>query len=1404
MICSSKSTVKVLNFIRTAGSLINNDIKTQKIPTTGKFVRTFSDLKEAEEKGNNNNCYSCNLNKVSESHYITKDNNGDRNIPATDNVIDISTKCFPDCKAVKPITKKEKSYPNLSFLENFQRNPDVNKFSLTKNPSIFDFEKAFIFFSGTKDIHSMRLYFRLLHQCNLKPTKLIYHCIMEAENDVAMKEKYYREMILTQTTPDEFTFDILINGFENAGNFTSAEVYLKKLDVITYTNLISWYAEARNLAKVRFYYNQMISHFIVPKMSTVDFLVSAYLDNNDLENSATVLKQLLQVLEQSKSIDLFKNGKDYLKFYNTLNALNIKFPTTLLEKVFNALRQFEDLSPFNKLVEIIEGEIFNGFSNEHNLLLKNLILLGDLSKLEKLLTTKHLETVLFQNFNFIEMLKEMIRFKSTNANSFKVNSLNDIVLCLIKFFGELDLHLTEMLVNYFCENRMMEEAWFHYERMLSNNVSPSYEIYISLFHGFTASNDIENAVKIKSLLKSIGFNLNLEGFNRILQLAVDVSRLDLIKTFKEEMKVLGYEPNCTVANSMSKIYFETGDLESQIDLFNAYQTWKVVMEPEFFLYCGIAAINSLNWTLTSEVIKKLQIEYPGHDYLIKIVKIYEDNFSLFNCYKKMDISGTWKIYNNFRKQNRHPTPKLHTLILTRSIRSSSIDDIESVLDCLRDLLECQDAKLSIFDYEILIKKLILHDNVDLVIKTMLLYSKHDVNMTSIQNNKTLSYLIKRKKTQEAELLFGCMLNVDTVTFNTMLSCFKNRPIFLLENYVNVLKKKKVKLDTYSYTELMDSFFCAGEYSKVTELFNEMQKNGLQPAMPTFGVLVKSQLAENNIAGGLKIYRTAQSQDTNSTVISLELMKYFLKMQDYNMVKFIFESIPESDLNVQLFTKMIDSRAKLGDATAAENYFDAMVSKGFSPDLFTYNTLLSVYCEVGNEFKAVKLVQKIQSHFGLQAITVNLVLLLYVKKVDSISALKWIKERKIEGFTEDVLTYLTLMKLYASLGDLKNLKIYHKLASEKMKSAEDAVKYHNHFNAIYINSMFLNCYAKSNSTKEAIELFESLEKKSLTPTVGMCTSLIEAVGSSFKFDLLQIWTEKILAKQKVQLDLQFFNTLSSQFSKLHKIDVGIKKIFEFFNIKDFDLSEFKFFGSPTGNKFNEIMKLNARSRFLENSITGKSYKFRNVMLEATVFNPFLSYYADSANVYNMYRVLILMKKLNLKPNVTTWAILIKGLALAKKHNLSFDIFKALTAKESQFLPNFPILIEPTVVNELLIINVLDSLKFGRLFSEAKIIFMDCVNNENLSLGPNFLTTYLELLCFAQKYEEAFDVCASFLHFNKNSNEYLKDKKPDFFNFNNVPRIKPDLKTLKNLEALLEKSQKHLELVNIVKMWKKSLF
>ncbi|CAN8304708.1 unnamed protein product [Cochlearia groenlandica] len=324
----------------------------------------------------------------------------------------------------------------------------------------------------------------------------------------------------------------------------------------------------------------------------------------------------------------------------------------------------------------------------------------------------------------------------------------------------------------------------------------------------------------------------------------------------------------------------------------------------------------------------------------------------------------------------------------------------------------------------------------------------------------------------------------------------------------------IAADVFTWTAMISGLIHNGMRFQALDMFRKMFLAGVAPNGITImsAVSACSYLKVLNL--GLEVHSIAVKMGfLEDVLVGNSLVDMYSKCGKMEDARNVFDSVKNKD--VYTWNSMITGYCQAGYCGKAYELFTKMQDANVKPNSITWNTMISGYIKNGDEGEAMDLFQRMEKDGRLQRNTAswNLIIAGYIQNGKKDEALELFRKMQISRHTPNSVTILSLLPACANLLGTKMVREIHGCVLRRNLDAVHAVKNAltdtsaksgdiGYSRAIF-NSMetkdiitwnsLIGGYVLHGRYGPALDLFNQMKTKGIQPNRGTLSSIILAHG-----------------------------------------------------------------------------------------------------------------------------------------------------------------------------------------------------------------------------------------------------------------------------------------------------------------------
>ncbi|KAG0169655.1 hypothetical protein DFQ28_005894 [Apophysomyces sp. BC1034] len=564
--------------------------------------------------------------------------------------------------------------------------------------------------------------------------------------------------------------------------------------------------------------------------------------------------------------------------------------------------------------------------------------------------------------------------------------------------------------------------------------------------------------------------------------------------------------------------------------------------------------------------------------------------------------------------------------------------------------------------------------------------------------------------------------------------FRNRSLYCREPMTTLTYNKLMAAYLRKFRYL-DGLYRRRYLSKIETLFFDMEKNGLQPDLPTYNLMLAARVKASDLSGAEKFYQRMIS----TAKLSPDRMTYniflngFLKdcqtQSDNNVANEWMNRMVDAGIvpNLRTFNNVLDGIAdqvvRYARLEAYEDMhraldsvkdiYQVLVRLSHKPNIFTINALLKSYSAANDDDQVKKMVDMLaiekQGKCGCDC---------------SCAAKKEPNPIRVKKVMPDSYTFNTLINYYLKKQDVNEaFRTYDTML--RMDISPGTVTY----------GSFINYYIKQGNIDEALKYYDTMQRKQIPNSTTIYNMLLHCYLERPEYSTALEPRLRLMLAGDIQEDAVSYNSRMSALNLRSDPDTSVSQFTELFDhmtMKEIDANQRTYnlamaiHGAQSQSRrtiredtitsiFNTMSSaelkpdvityaLAIRSAVYSKNMAAAERTFKNMVKAGVrpntyVFSHLVYGYAQMGNLDKAENILERMSSapFNVQPNVIAFAPLIKGYADASEYDKAYKTFRKMVDKGvSADMQTYTILANmllesPVSENEMRAITLLDGLK-----------------------------------------------------------------------------------------------------------------
>jgi pentatricopeptide repeat protein len=447
---------------------------------------------------------------------------------------------------------------------------------------------------------------------------------------------------------------------------------------------------------------------------------------------------------------------------------------------------------------------------------------------------------------------------------------------------EVDKNTLVTIITFFCRAKQFNMVEKVINFMLSKHLAITIDTFSFVIRGYTWQNDLENSMRVFAQAAEHNREFGNFDMERILDLCTTpkhgVDIWNIIK--KSNSKLEGYSLGIFVQYLSKHEQYQT-----ILEIFDYLENRGVVIDQRYYCQFISACIAIQSYTNGTRVIQSLTRQHSklvlqAHSALIKFYRV------------RGDFDMVWAQYQRMIKEKVTPNETVFTLILsacadakqfelgTRVISDMNVKrDIPLYTAILNIYIQCGEYERAAIEYKQMISK-------------------------GVSPNARMATVLLSACADQQHYAFG----------QDIIDSLPNVDVQLQDTIIKF----------YAKCGLLQRAIQVHENSTIT------------PTKVTY-ILLFNACTRRKSDYGLKLYRSMPEKYLQEGRVSSVLITMLATLMYFDEAEQVFNAVHKKDIVV--WTAMINAFSSKGDGNGALRCYESMLSKGLTPDVVTFVTLI---------------------------------------------------------------------------------------------------------------------------------------------------------------------------------------------------------------------------------------------------------------------------------------------------------------------------------------------------------------------------------------------------------------------------------------------------------------------------------
>ncbi|XP_010533552.1 PREDICTED: pentatricopeptide repeat-containing protein At1g19720 [Tarenaya hassleriana] len=278
----------------------------------------------------------------------------------------------------------------------------------------------------------------------------------------------------------------------------------------------------------------------------------------------------------------------------------------------------------------------------------------------------------------------------------------------------------------------------------------------------------------------------------------------------------------------------------------------------------------------------------------------------------------------------------------------------------------------------------------------------------------------------------------------------------------------VTADVFTWTSMISGLTQNGRTIQGLDTFREMLLVGVMPNGITLMSAVSACSCLRVLNLGLEVHSVAVKMGFIDDVLVVNsLIDMYSKCGELEAARKVFDSVKDKD--VYTWNSLITGYCQAGYCGKAYELFTRMQDSYVKPNIITWNTMISGYIKNGDEDEAMDLFHRLEKDGKVKRNTAtwNLIIAGYLQNGKRDEALEIFRKMQFSGFVPNSVTILSVLPACGNL-----------LAAKKLKEIHGCVLRRNLNSVHAVTNSLIDTYAKSGNISYSRAIFDGMERRDI--------------------------------------------------------------------------------------------------------------------------------------------------------------------------------------------------------------------------------------------------------------------------------------------------------------------------------------